>query len=77
MIAYTVNAVKVNRKISLKYFLQLEAQSRYETALLIWHKSLQNIPVENDIVKRYNATVDKYKRKWLVWFNFVETCVWV
>lgn len=62
MIAYTVKYVKVNRKISLKHFLQLEAQSRYETALLIWHKSLQNIPVENDIVKRYNTVINKHKR---------------
>lgn len=61
MIAYTVNAVKVNRQISLKYFLQLEAQSRYETALLIRHKSLQNIPVENDIVKHYNTVINKHK----------------
>lgn len=62
MIAYTVKYVKVNRKISLKHFLQLEAQSRYETALLIWHKSLQNIPVENNIVKRYNTVINKHKR---------------
>lgn len=62
MIAYTVKYVKVNRKISLKHFLQLEAQSRYETALLIWHKSLQNIPVENNIVKRYNTVTNKHKR---------------